>query len=91
MQPEEVAGVHFLEHAVQLGGLVVQEAQRRHCSDKRTTDTHILPQDAPLFFIQGKRQNLTRLDFAKALFFFLALCLKPSAKALQHFSFTPNI
>lgn len=75
MQAEEVAGVHFLEHAVQLGGLVVQEAQGRHCGHKRTTDTHILPQYAPfLFFIQGKRQNLTRLDFARVLFFFLALC-----------------
>lgn len=40
MQPEEVAGVHFPEHTVQLGGLVVQEAQRGHCEDKHTKNTH---------------------------------------------------
>lgn len=68
VQPEEVAGVHFLEHAVQLGGLVVQEAQRRHCGNKCTTDTQILPQYASLFFIQGKRQSLKCLNFPKALF-----------------------
>lgn len=89
MQPEEVAGVHFLEHAVQLGGLVVQEAQRRHCSDKRKTDTHILPQEITLFFIQGTRLSLTWLNFPKALL--LAPCLQPPAKTFQHFSFIPNI
>lgn len=42
MQAEEVAGVHFLEDAVQLGRLIVQEAQRCHCSDKHT-DIHSPP------------------------------------------------
>lgn len=41
VQPEEVAGVHFSEHTVQLGGLVVQEAQRGHCEDKHTKNTHV--------------------------------------------------
>lgn len=71
MQAEEVAGVHFLEDAVQLGRLVVQEAQRRHCSDKRTTDTHIQPKHISSFFIQGEFKRKMSLAF---------YCQQPPAK-----------
>lgn len=71
MQAEEVAGVHFLEDAVQLGRLVVQEAQRRHCSNKSTTETHIHPQHTSLIFIQGNFKRKKVLSF------------KPSVNSLQ--------
>lgn len=77
VQPEEVAGVHFLEHAVQLGGLVVQEAQRGHCSSRHTKYNYFPHQYASLFLFKknGSRNS----------------SLQPPAKTLHHFSFTPNL